>query len=176
MREDGTLESGLLGSEMWRRFRSREEGELCFLQSHLLRMIGLAGSHGPWISFLYFCSPRSHQLQMPIARRIKILPATLPTIAAVHLPPLIVTPTPLPAPMTSKIVIMTCARNDTCRRCRRNTGNKPKTSIENNVSEKTCLVEVRRDARTVDAMRAALVEREAGNLQDDRISSKSKTC
>lgn len=30
--------------------------------------------------------------------------------------------------------------------------------------EKTCVVEGRREARTVEAMRAALVEREAGNL------------
>jgi 5S rRNA maturation endonuclease (ribonuclease M5) len=36
--------------------------------------------------------------------------------------------------------------------------------MENRVSEKTCVVEGRRDASTVEAMRAALVEREAGNL------------
>lgn len=30
--------------------------------------------------------------------------------------------------------------------------------------EKTCVVEGRREARTVEAIRAALVEREAGNL------------
>lgn len=145
-----------------------ESGADCpvhLLQSHLRRMIGLAGSQGPWISFLYFCSPRSHQLQIPIARRIKILPATLPTIAAVHPPPLMVTPTPLPAPITRKTVVTTCARNDTCLRWRRKTGKRPNTSIENRVSEKTWVVDVRREARTVDAIKAALVEREAGNLQ-----------
>lgn len=36
--------------------------------------------------------------------------------------------------------------------------------MEKRVREKTCVVEGRRDARTVEAMRAALVEREAGNL------------
>lgn len=37
--------------------------------------------------------------------------------------------------------------------------------MEKRVREKTCVVEGRREARTVEAMRAALVEREAGNLQ-----------
>ena len=32
------------------------------------------------------------------------------------------------------------------------------------MSEKTCVVDGRREASTVDAMRAAFVEREAGNL------------
>lgn len=32
------------------------------------------------------------------------------------------------------------------------------------VREKTCVVDGRREARTVEAMRAALVERDAGNL------------
>jgi 5S rRNA maturation endonuclease (ribonuclease M5) len=36
--------------------------------------------------------------------------------------------------------------------------------MEKRVNEKTCVVEGRRDASTVEAMSAALVEREAGNL------------
>lgn len=37
--------------------------------------------------------------------------------------------------------------------------------MENNVNEKTCVVEGSRDASTVDAISAAFVDREAGNLQ-----------
>ena len=47
--------------------------------------------------------------------------------------------------------------------------------MEKSVSEKTCEVEGSLDARTVDAMRAAFVEREAGNLwrdTSDHASSK----
>jgi hypothetical protein len=36
--------------------------------------------------------------------------------------------------------------------------------MEKRVREKTCVVELRREAKTVDAIRAALVDREAGNL------------
>jgi hypothetical protein len=50
------------------------------------------------------------------------------------------------------------------RRWRRNTGNRPNTSIEKRVREKTWVVDVSREASTVEAMRAALVERESGNL------------
>ena len=37
--------------------------------------------------------------------------------------------------------------------------------MENNVNENTCVVDGRRDASTVDAISAAFVEREAGNLE-----------
>jgi hypothetical protein len=36
--------------------------------------------------------------------------------------------------------------------------------MEKSVRENTCVVEVRREANTVEAIKAALVEREAGNL------------
>jgi hypothetical protein len=75
-----------------------------------------------------------------------------------------VTPTPPPAPTTSEIVKKRWPPHDMRRRWRRNTGKRPKTSIEKSVSEKTWEVEGSLDARTVDAMRAAFVEREAGNL------------
>jgi hypothetical protein len=45
-------------------------------------------------------------------------------------------------------------------------GKRPKTSIEKSDSEKTCVVEGSRDASTVEAMRAELVEMEAGRLGD----------
>lgn len=41
--------------------------------------------------------------------------------------------------------------------------------MENKVSEKTASVSERRDARTVLAMRPALVEREAGNEARDEV-------
>jgi hypothetical protein len=106
----------------------------------------------------------SHQLQIPMARTIIMLPRILPMMAAGHLPPLTVTPTPAPAVMTSRIVVATCACCETCLRCRRKTGKRPKTSMENSVREKTCVVDERRDASTVEAMSAAFVESEAGNL------------
>ena len=59
---------------------------------------------------------------------------------------------------------MTCKVHERCRRCLLNTGNRPKTSIEKRVSEKTWVGLGKRDANTVDAMSAALVESEAGNF------------
>ena len=50
-------------------------------------------------------------------------------------------------------------------RWRRKTGKRPKTSMLKRVREKTCVVVGSREARTVLAIRAAFVEREAGNLQ-----------
>ena len=93
-----------------------------------------------------------------------MLPSTQPTIAASQPPPLTVTPTPAPAVKMSRIVVMVCAREETCLRCLRKTGNRPKTSIEKSVREKTWVVELRREASTVEAMRAAFVESDAGNL------------
>ena len=49
-------------------------------------------------------------------------------------------------------------------------GKSPKTSIENNVNEKTWVVEGRREAKTVDAIKAALVDNEAGSLDPNRTS------
>jgi hypothetical protein len=49
-----------------------------------------------------------------------------------------------------------------CRRCRRKTGKRPKTSIEKTVEEKTCVMLERGDANTVDAINAAFVERLEG--------------
>lgn len=43
-------------------------------------------------------------------------------------------------------------------------GKRPKTSMEKRESEKTCVVDGNRDASTVEAMRAELVEMEAGRL------------
>jgi len=85
-------------------------------------------------------------------------------MAAVQPPPLTIIPTPALAPNTNTTVRIRCARHDTWRRWRRNIGNSPKTSMEKRVKEKTCVVDVRRDASTVDAMSAALVDKDAGNL------------
>lgn len=71
---------------------------------------------------------------------------------------------PVPAPTTNARVRSKWPRQEMWRRWRRKTGKRPKTSIEKRVREKTCVVEGRREARTVEAMRAALVDREAGNL------------
>lgn len=134
-------------------------------QSQCLLMIGLAGSHGPWISFLYLCSPMSHQLVRPMARLVSILPRTIPMTAAFQPPPEIVMPSPPLAPMTTKAVNVRWPRQETCRRCRRKTGKRPKTSMLNSVRLKTCVVDGSRDAKTVDAESAAFVDREAGNLK-----------
>lgn len=69
-----------------------------------------------------------------------------------------------PAPATRARVRRRWPRHEMWRRWRRNTGKSPKTSMLKSVREKTCVVEGRREASTVEAMRAALVEREAGNL------------
>lgn len=64
--------------------------------------------------------------------------------------------------VTRKAVARTWPIHDSWRRWRRNTGNRPKTSILKSVNEKTCVVEVRREASTVDAMSAAFVDRDDG--------------
>jgi hypothetical protein len=134
-------------------------------------MIGRAGSQGPWISFLYLCNPMSHQLVMPMARHVRTPPRIAPPTPAFQPPPVIVTQRPPPAPRTINAVNIKCPVQDACRTCRLKTGNSPNTSILKSVKLKTSLVYLRREARTVDAMRAAFVDREAGNLT--KVVSKS---
>src|ERR1700712_5784205 len=109
-------------------------------------MMGRAGSQGPCISFLYFCKPISHQLQPPIASPVTKTPITVPITpfsqgnpkSPPPPPPYPnIIPTPPPAPITRRVVRVTCPRHDRCRAYRRKTGKSPKTSIENRVSEKT---------------------------------------
>lgn len=47
---------------------------------------------------------------------------------------------------------------------RRKMGNKPKTSMEKSVREKTCVVDGSHEASTADAMTAVFVENDAGRL------------
>lgn len=132
-------------------------------------MMGRAGSQGPYISFLYFCSPISHQLQMPIARKVTMLPSMVPAIQAPRPPPVSVATTAPPAVVTNATVRMMLPFRDLARSCRRNKGKRPNTSIENNVSEKTCVVDGSREASTVEAISAELVEIEAGRLPIIRL-------
>lgn len=127
---------------------------------------GLAGSQGPITTFLYFCNPINHQLQPPIPTPLPTPQAITPHTILFHLSSLLerTIPMPAPAPTTRVRVRSKCPRHEIWRRCRRKTGKRPNTSMEKRVREKTCVVEGRREARTVEAMRAALVEREAGNL------------
>lgn len=134
-------------------------------QSQLLRITGRAGSQGPWISFLYFCSPMSHQLQIPMKRPVRKLPRIAPEMAALNPPPETAMLKLAPAPMTRKPARNRWPRHETCRKCRRKTGKSPNTSMEKSMNEKTSVVDSSRDARTVAAMIAALVDREAGNLR-----------
>jgi hypothetical protein len=127
-------------------------------------MIGLAGSQGPCISFLYFCNPMSHQLQIPMARNVRMPPSTTPAIHAPLPPPVKVTETLPQALMMRAIVRARWPRRDIDRRCRRKMGNRPNTSMENSVSEKTCVVDGSRDASTVEAIKAELVDIDAGSL------------
>lgn len=133
-------------------------------------MMGLAGSQGPRISFLYFCNPISHQLHPPVASTAMSTPTIIPTSPLFHGHPPVplvsprMRPTPSPAPSTSKIADTTWNRQLRCLAYRRKTGNRPKTSMLNSVKLKTCFVDGSRLANTVDAMRAALVESDAGNL------------
>jgi hypothetical protein len=138
-------------------------------------MMGRAGSQGPYISFLYFCSPISHQLQMPIATKVIILPSMTPAIQALRPPPVNVANTAPPAVVTNATVKAMLPFRDFARSCRRNMGKRPNTSIENNVSEKTCVVDGNREASTVDAISAELVEMEAGKLPKirPRLSNRS---
>ena len=134
-------------------------------------MTGRAGSHGPWISFLYFCSPISHQLHPPIARPVPKTPITTPikplfhgksSIPSPSPPRPNINPTPPPAPTTSNVVSVTCPRHDCWRAYRRKTGKSPNTSMLKSVREKTCPVLGRREASTVEAISAAFVLRLAG--------------
>ena len=134
-------------------------------------MIGRAGSQGPWISFLYLCKPMSHQLVIPIARHVRIPPRKAPITPAFQPPPVMVTQSPPPAPRIINAVKIRCPVQDTCRTCRLKTGNSPKTSILNRVRLKTWVVDGRREAKTVEAIRAALVESEAGNLRNKLVKS-----
>lgn len=136
--------------------------------------MGRAGSQGPWISFLYLCKPMSHQLVIPIARHVRIPPRTAPPTPAFQPPPVMVTQSPPPAPRTINAVKAKCPVQDACRTCRLKTGNNPNTSILKSVKLKTSFVYLRRDARTVEAMRAAFVDREAGNLVE--VISKHLSC
>ena len=74
-------------------------------------------------------------------------------------------PTPAPAEATNITVRTMCPDQEIWRRCRRKTGKRPNTSMEKRVRLKTWVVDGRRDASTVEAMRAAFVEREAGNFE-----------
>ena len=134
------------------------------LHSHCL-ITGLAGSQGPITTFLYFCNPISHQLHPPIPTIVPSPHSTTPTIAAFQSPSRTnVTPIPAPAPMTRERVSRRWPRHEMCRRWRRKTGKRPKTSMLKRVRLKTWVVLGSLEARTVEAMRAALVEREAGKL------------
>ena len=126
--------------------------------------MGRAGSQGPWISFLYLCKPMSHQLVIPMARHVRTPPRTAPPTPAFQPPPVIVTQSPPPAPRTINAVNVKCPVQDACRTCRLKTGNNPNTSILKSVKLKTSFVYFSLEARTVEAIRAAFVEREAGNL------------
>lgn len=90
-------------------------------------------------------------------------PINTPNIAP-PIPPLSVIPTAALAAITNDNVSRTCPVHDIARRCRLKTGNRPKTSMEKSVRLKTWVVDLRREASTVEAMRAAFVESEAGNF------------
>jgi hypothetical protein len=136
------------------------------VQSQPRLIIGLAGSQGPWISFLYLCSPISHQLVAPIPRSVVRPPKITPRMAWPSPPPGMITiPSPPDARTTRNIVRVRWRGQEWCFRCRRKTGKRPKTSMLNSVRLKTWFVDGRREARTVLAIRAAFVDSEAGNLE-----------
>ena len=62
----------------------------------------------------------------------------------------------------STLVSKRCRGSETLLRCRRKTGKRPKTWMLNSVRLKTELVDGRREASTVDAISAALVESDEG--------------
>jgi len=127
-------------------------------------MIGLAGSQGPWISFLYLCNPISHQLQMPIHKNVKLHPSTTPVRKATRPPPVRVTNKPPHAAIVSKTLRARWLDREWTSSCLRNMGKSPKISIEKRVSEKTCVVDGSLDASTADAIMAELVDMEVGSL------------
>ncbi len=129
-------------------------------------MIGLAGSHGPITTFLYLCRPINHQLQPPMPTAVPSPHRIIPVRAAFQVVAVgaKVTPKPAPAPKTREKVSNRWPCHEIWRRCRRKTGKRPKTSMLKRVRLKTCVVLVSRDASTVEAIRAALVDNDAGNL------------
>ena len=106
----------------------------------------------------------SHQLQTPIARKVKMPPRTTPAIQAPRPPPVNVANTAPHALVTSAMVKVRWPGHEIDLSWRRKIGNKPKTSIENKVNENTCVVDGSRDASTVEAIIAELVEIDAGRL------------
>ena len=108
--------------------------------------------------FLYRCNHINHQLHPPI------MPGPIRPIHPQAQPQPTFIPNPTAAPQTSIIVRVICPLQLICLRYLRKTGNKPKTSIEKSTRENTWVVVGRRDANTTEAMIAALVESEAGNL------------
>ena len=131
------------------------------------RITGRAGSHGPITTFLYFCNPINHQLHPPITPTLPTPHKPTPPTTAFHLAASRLAstmPMPVPAPTTSAKVRKRCPRQEIWRRWRRKTGKSPKTSMLKRVRLKTWVVLGRREARTVEAITAALVDREAGNL------------
>jgi hypothetical protein len=127
-------------------------------------MTGLAGSQGPWISFLYRCSPISHQLVAPMPRSVTTPPRITPKTAYANPPPEMTIPNTPEASTIRKIVSVRWSGQEWCLRCRRKTGKRPKTSMLNRVRLNTWIVDGSREARTVLAIKAAFVESEAGNL------------
>ena len=101
---------------------------------------------------------------MPMARNVIAFPSIMPTIHATCPPPVSVANTAPLATVTNRTVKAMWPRRDLARSWRRKMGNKPNTSIENSVKEKACVVEGSREASTVDAMSAELVEMDAGRL------------
>ena len=134
-------------------------------------MTGLAGSHGPITTFLYRCNPINHQLHPPIPTALPSIQTTAPARARFQPPslhtrlPETTRPKPLPAPNKRQKVSRRWPRQERWRRQPRHTGNRPKTSMLNNVRLKTWVVDFKREASTVEAINAAFVERLAGNLE-----------
>jgi hypothetical protein len=79
----------------------------------------------------------SHQLQIPITKKVELHPSITPAMNAVRPPPVRVTNTPPQAAIVSKIVRSRWLRQECRRSCRRKMGNRPKISIEKRVKEKT---------------------------------------
>lgn len=101
----------------------------------------------------------------PIPTTVRLPPNTTPKTAYPQPPPEMTMLSPPEAKITSRMVSQRCRVQEWCLRWRRKTGKRPKTSMLKRVREKTCVVVGSREARTVLAIRAAFVEREAGNLQ-----------
>jgi hypothetical protein len=108
----------------------------------------------------------SHQLVIPIARHVRIPPRIAPPTPAFQPLPVMVTQSPPPAPRTINAVNAKCPVQDEFRTCRLKTGNSPNTSMLKSVKLNTSFVYFSREARTVEAIRAAFVDREAGNLAE----------